>query len=142
MQVREDIRQTLASEFSFAGQQMADAPDLRAKLFFFSAFYGAVNRALNLEWSDELALMHLVLHAAHQQLNAMMAGATQGQPAIGIPAELPKALAQTCAEIATMFAAGKTDATILYPLLARIAELAYATTGNGRYMYLKGLIKV
>lgn len=142
MQLREDIRQTLAGEFSFAAQRMADVPDLQTKLFYFSAFYGALNRALNMEWSDELALVYLVLNSAHQQINSMVMAAATGQRLVGLSKEFPQALTNTCTEIAAMFAADRTDMTTLYPLLSRIAELSYATTGNGRYIYLKGNIKV
>ena len=142
MQLREDIHQTLASEFVFAAQQMDDAASFKTKLFFFSAFYGALNRALNLTWSDELALMHLVMSSAHQQITSMVTAATAGQELVGVSEDFSEALTHTCTEIATIFVADQIDIATLYPLLARIAKLAYATTGNGRYLYLKGHLKV
>jgi len=142
MQLPADIRQTLANEFRFATQQMADAPNFQAQLYLFSALYGAAFRALNLAWSDELALMHLVLRSAHQEIVPLAEGLGMGQRVFGVPPEIPQALTQVCTELATALEADRTDAATLYPLLARVAEISYATTGNGRYIYLKGQITI
>ena len=68
---------------------MADTHDLAAKLYFFSAFYGELNRALNQLWSPELGLAHLVLSKVHEQITGRVNMPT---PGAGIPAGFPAAL--------------------------------------------------
>ena len=142
MKLPDDVRKRLESDFVFASKQMSEAPNLQTSLYFFSALYGACSRALNMAWSDELTLLHSVLAHSHTQMMGFVAGAAQGQPTVGVSDSLQKELAQVCGNLATMFAAGKTEESDLYPHLARIAELAYSTTGNGRYLHLKGQYEI
>ena len=142
MQLREDIRQTLADEFSFASDQMDKAGDLQEMLYYYSAFYGAAFRALNLEWDRELALVHLVLQSSHRDLTQLTAGLSGGQRLFAIPPEITKELTKSCTELAYLFGSGQTDMATMSPLLARIAEISYASTGNGRYNYVRGNLKL
>lgn len=142
MQLRDDIQQTLASEFSFASDMMDKAGDLVEMLYYYSAFYGAVFRAINLEWNGELALLHLLLQSSHREINQLAEGLVRGQKLFATPPELPKELVKSCTELADMFEAGKTDTDTLYPIFVRIAELSYASTGNGRYNWVRGNLKL
>jgi len=135
----EALRARLASEFRFAAEKMADTHDLAAKLYFFSAFYGELNRALNQLWSPELGLAHLVLSKVHEQITGRVNMPT---PGTGIPAGFPAALDGVANELAELFGGKQIDDARLYQLLARTAELGYVSTGNGYYLYLKGHIKI
>lgn len=142
MQLRDDIRQTLATEFAFASSKMDASGDLLEMLYYYSALYGAANRALNLEWNRELALVHATLQYTYQEMNALAEGLSRGQKLFSPPDELPKELPKSCTELAELFKSGQTDMAHIYPILGRLAELAYATTGNGRYNYAKGNLKL
>jgi len=135
----EALRARLANEFRFAAEKMADTHDLAAKLYFFSAFYGELNRALNQSWSPELGLAHLVLHRVHEQITGRVNMPT---PGTGIPAGFPAELDRVANELAELFGGKQIDDARLYQLLARTAELGYVSTGNGYYLYLKGQIKI
>ena len=142
MQLPDDLRQTLASEFRFAAQQMADAEDFSAQLYFFTVFSSAVNRAFNQTWSNELALVYFIALAVHQELNPLAAAVMAGRSPIGFPTEIPEELTKACDELARVFEADRIDSGALHRVLARLAEIAYASTGNGRYLSLKGHIKL
>jgi hypothetical protein len=142
MHIPPDVRNNLSVEFSFAAKQMADTEDMQAILFFFSAFYGAVHRALNLAWSDELALMHSVLQSTHQQINGLILAAASGQRPIGLAEEFPGALKQACNDLASLFENEDIEIAALHALLTRFAVISYASTGNGRYLSRKGQIKL
>ncbi len=142
MQLPDDVRQSLASEFRFAAQHIADADALAAQLFFFSVFFSATNRAFNQTWSDELALLHLVPQSVHRELNGIIATAVSGQTLQGVPNELSEELAKVSDELAQVFESDQIDAGTLYPVLARLAEIGYVSTGNGRYLHLRGRIKL
>jgi len=135
----EALRARLADEFRFAAEKMADTHDLGAKLYFFSAFYGELNRALNQVWSPELGLAHLVLSKVHEQITGRVSIPT---PGAAIPPEFPAALDRVANELAELFGGRQIDDARLYQLLARAAELGYVSTGNGYYLYLKGQIKI
>jgi len=138
----DDVRNNLSGEFSFAAKQMADSKDLQTTLYFFSAFFGAVQRVLNLAWSDELVLMHSVLQSTHQQINGLIMAAASGQNPIGLAKELPEALNQACSDLASLLDNKEIEIAALHALLTRFAVLGYASTGNGRYLYLRGQIKL
>ncbi len=139
MQLSEPIRSRLAEEFRFAADGMAANPDLPVKLYFFSAFYGELHRMLNQSWSADLVLTHLVLKEVHQQISGRLNMPT---PTGGIPTGFPDALDQVANDLADLFAGQQVDDSELHKILARAAELAYAVTGNGFYLYLKGEIKI
>ena len=139
MQLPETLQLRLASEFRFAADKMADAPDLPTKLYFFSAFYGEVNRAFNQSWSSELGLMHLVLREVYQQISGRLNMPT---PGTAIPKELPEALGWVASELAELFEGKQIDDARFHQVLARAAALSYVATGNGYYLYLKGQIRI
>jgi hypothetical protein len=138
-QLPETLRTRLANEFRFAANRMADTPDLAAKLYFFSAFFGELNRAFNQSWSPELGLAYSVLKDVHQQISGRVGMPT---PGTGIPAGLPGALDRVANELAELFESERIDDAQLYQALARAAELGYVATGNGYYLYLKGQITI
>jgi hypothetical protein len=139
MQLPVALKARLADEFRFAAKKMADTSDLGAKLYFFSAFHGELNRALNQFWNRELVLAHLVLHRVHEQIMGRLSMPTPGGP---IPPEFPPALDRLAADLAEIFGDAQVDDARLSQLLARAAELSYVCTGNGYYLYLKGEIKI
>lgn len=140
MRLPKPIRERLHSEFRFAADSMAGTPGLVRKLYFFSALFGEVNRSMNQHWDVELALTHLVLTGAYRDILGRI---SQPVPLNeDLPQELPEALAKVTADLAKLFESPEQDTAKLHEVLARIAEIAYAATGNGYYLYLKGAIKV
>ena len=143
MHLPKEVQQRLAQDFRFAATQMAQAGNLDGALYFFSAFFGDANRAMNQAWSAELALLHMVTQAAYQHLSQRVAAIAAGADrVIGIPTPLQDALTQAAEDIAGLFEEEEIDDLRLYAAVARIAELSYATSGNGKYLILKGLIKL
>ena len=134
------LQARLANELRFAADRMVDSPDLATKLYFFSVFYGELNRILNQSWSRDLSLAHVVLNAVHDSINGRIHAPTPD--GVRVPAELPNALDQLANEIAELFAGKQIDDVQLYRVLARAAELGYVVTGNGYYLYLKGQIRI
>ena len=138
----DEVRHKLASEFRFAVDQMAATGDFSAQLYFFSVFFTETNRAFNSTWSDQLALLHLVTQSVHRDLLTIQPAVMQGLHPPGLPNLLPEALTEACVALTELFESDDLEAGAVYPILARLAEIAYAANGNGRYLYLKGEIKV
>ena len=70
MKLPDAIRRRLAQEYKYAATRMQKSPNPIDKLYFFSVFYGEANRALNWSWDRDLALAHMVLKTATEQINS------------------------------------------------------------------------
>ena len=141
MQLPDELRSRIATEFQYAVDRMRSADDAHAKLYYYSAFFGEISRILNFHWDRDLALVHLVLSGTHSQVAGMAHNISTGRErAVKISVEHIEALINTTSELARYFETGGTDSE-LYSLLGRIAEIGYASTGNGWYMLQRGLIK-
>jgi hypothetical protein len=135
----EAIHKRLADEFRFAADRMAESPDPRSKLYFFSAFFGELNRAFNQFWDPDLALLHLVVQKTHEQINGRINTPLTGA---GIPPELPHALDRLGDQLAMLFSEKTVTDRALKRVLTMASTLGYAVTGNGYYLYLKGQLKI
>lgn len=138
------LHQKLATEYRFAANHMAESEDLPTKLYFLSAFFGETQRVFNLHWDPTLALVHSTFQIAYQSLSARLAEVASGADrVVGIPPELPAALTKVGEDMASLFEDKQGVAhDRLLMILARLAELAYLTNGNGRYLMIKGMIKL
>ena len=138
----EQVKSRLAHEFRIAADSVAQSGDLATKLYFLSIFHGEPQRQLNIHWDPDLNLLFMIVRVALQQI--------QGHPPLpatpgaqdGLPVGFLQALDAVSEELASVFEADEIDVARFYAILARIAELGYVVTGNGYYLYLKGMIKV
>jgi len=140
--VHKELRERLAKEYRYAATKMQGSPNPMQKLFYFSVLFGEASRVLNYEWDRDVALIHLVTQQVYNQLMA------SGQSPLisSLPIEWPKVyekLTQTTVDIATHMEKkeGKDNREELCEILGRLAEITYAVSGNGSYLYEKGLIK-
>ena len=139
MNLSQNMKNELTNEIKFVVKKMNDADSPSEKLYFFSALYGIAQRIINFEYDPELAFIHQVLQFVHNTVNSRIAVITSGQQApVGIPDNLFTSLQNTLAELAFNIEKG----TNVYPQLQAMMNLAYSTTGNGYYLYLKGMLKV
>ena len=137
------IHKRLSKEFRLAASKLAKADSIEGKLYFFSVFYGETGRQLNMHWDPDLALLFQVVQGACAQIgNRVKLPPDAGFPPDGIWDELLQALDQVSEELATAFEAREIEVPRLYAALARTAELTYITTGNGAYLYQKGMIQL
>lgn len=137
MKIRDDIRLMLADEFEFALSKMRELPslpDFGQMLFYYSAFAGALNRALNMQWHRDLALLHFVIQFSYNEINSIV-----GRGGLNlIDDRLHQRLLVVCETIGKHFQDDTVTPETLYPLVARLTELSYSTTGNGQYNMQKG----
>ena len=137
------VHERLKSEFRIAASKVAEARDIPGKIYYFSVFYGESSRQLNIHWDADLALLWLVVQATCHGVNNRLTQATNAEyPLGGFPHGFGAALDQVSEEFATAFEGGDVDIPRLYAALARTAELTYITSGNGAYLYDKGIIKL
>ena len=135
----DQAKERLAQEYRLAAEKMQNTADADQKLYYFSVVSSEAGRVLNWAWDSELALLFLVCQGAHQTLgvraNNIRSGNDRG---IQFPNDWQGALTGVTTQLADLFSAEVIDSERLLTLLATIAGLAYITTGNGYYLYLKG----
>lgn len=139
--MRKEYRQRIANEFRYAATKMKEVAPPQKKLFYFSVIFGEVQRVLNWEWDRDLALISLVTQHTHTQLTAQ--GALIGAV---LPIEWPTIygkLTEVASDLATYFEKEKPGSRAeLCEILGRLAEVGYATSGNGSYLYERGILKL
>jgi len=138
MKLSKMMQKNLIDEINFAcdGMESSDSPFV--KMYFFSAAFGAVHRIMNIEFDPELAFVHEVLRRAYEQVNGRLTIAAQGREELGLPDKLFSRLEDELRGLAKQIEDGQRT----YPVLERISNLAYSSTGNGYYLYLRGVLPV
>ncbi len=142
--MREELRQHVVKEYRYAVAKMQEVREPARKLFYFSAFFGEAQRVLNWEWSTDLALIHAVTQHLHTQTNIMMQAPGAGQV---LPIDLTTLcdkLTQSASDLAAYFEKADNEGSKeeLYRILGHFAEITYAVSGNGSYLYEKGAFKL
>jgi len=135
--MRKEFRRRLATEYSYATTKMKEAQPAK-KLFYFSAFFGEATRILNWEWDRDLALIHAVTRHVYNQISG-------ANPTSFVPKDwenIYDKLIQAAFDLTTYFEKAESSKEELYQILGRFAEIAYVVSGNGSYLYEKGIIKL
>lgn len=139
MQISTDFKKTLVDELRLVAKKVADEIDVRKKIYFFSAAHAMVYRIFNMNFDPELVLIHLVLNSTHgivQNLHTMIERGDE--KVIQIPDDFFDKLASLTEELAIAIEEDKD----VYEIIQKIAIHSYSLTGNGYYLYQKGIIKV
>lgn len=139
MNLSKQMQELLAYEIDFSLQRMKESNDASAKLYFFSGVYAGAFRIMNIEYDAELAFIHHVLQASHQMIDGKITRLQQGLDRhIALPENFFDRLEAALEEMLSKIRQGEDT----YPVLQTIFNLAYSTTGNGYYLYLKGVLPV
>jgi len=136
--MRKETRRRLAEEYRRAALKMVETPQLDKKLFYFSVVFGEAQRMLNLEWDDNLALIHQLAQHAHIQITSMVQSGAHNLLPVDI-SDIIRALTHATSNLASYFE-NQSNINELYRVLKVIAKIGYACTGNGSYLYDKGAI--
>jgi hypothetical protein len=133
MEVSTDHRRYLASEFRSAAAGMDEsASNAVLANYFYSAVYGAVARVLNMEYSPEIVLLHLVTQASHALINGTVEKLGAGlERSMIVPTGFFGELAAVVRELADAVESDR-DYTAQ---LERMAQISYVLTGNGNYLF-------
>lgn len=139
MNLQEEHKKQIADEFKVVSALIREEKDILRKTFYFSGTQGVVQRILNLEFNSELVLMHTILQSVYNALNVRLQTIIGGQErVIQIPDVTLAKLADYLEELSNAI---RQDKDIFQPL-AKISQVGYVTTGNGYYLYQKGILKL
>jgi hypothetical protein len=140
--MRKELRQHIAQEFRYAATKMQEVTQPAKKLYYFSVLFSEVQRVLNWEWDRDLVLVFTVTQHTHTQINAAIQTPAAGLLPIDWKTINDK-LTQVASDLATYYENKENDDNRkeIYQILGRIAEISYAISGNGSYLYEKGAFK-
>jgi len=139
MNLSPDMQKRFIDEVNFVIKNMKNTDNPTEKLYFFSAGYAMAQRIINLEYEPELAFIQQVLQLVYNMVNARLLAMSMRQEAgVSIPDGLFSSLEEALEEMVDRIEQGVET----YPALQKMVNLAYSTTGNGYYLYLKGMIKI
>ena len=143
MKLPKAAHEHLRKEFAIAAKFMQNTSDQSGVLYYFSAFLGATHRAMNLSYSTDLALMHLVLKTTHDEITDRIREIRTGQERVVLfQPSVFSTLKSLASRLATLVETPTIDDKALYDIYAQLAELAYVSTGNGYYLLVKGSINL
>lgn len=141
MNISKQYKEIIIEELNNVAIKMKESDDLAEKMYFFSAAYGMVHRIFNLEFNPTLVLIHTILNTAYSTISGRIEAVTRGQDrAVKIPKGLFDSLQKTIVDIADNIS--KDDENKLFKNLQKIVNLSYATTGNGYYLFQKGMLRI
>jgi hypothetical protein len=138
MKISKSRKSNLVKELRYVAEKMKSTDNVNEKLFYFSAIQGEVNRIINYEYDPELVLVHQIFNTGYNTIMANLSSSQQGSGIITIPPNLFKKLQDTIYVLADNIESNKN----IYKELEEVSNLAYSTSGNGYYLYLKGIIKI
>lgn len=141
MNISDHYKDLIVNEFRKVAIGMKDANYASKKIYWFSATFGIVHRILNLEFDDTLVCIHVILNATYNLINARADNIKRStEAAIDFPKNLFENLQETIVELSDNIE--NNNELEIFKNLQKIAKIAYATTGNGYYLYLQGKLQL
>ena len=139
MNISDNSREIIIKEINYVVNKMVESSSGEEKLYYFSAVHSVINRIFNLEYDSDLVYAHSVLQGTYnafsQRIQAILKG---GETLIPLDEEHFERLITIAKELSNKIEEKKNiDNT-----LKKFVILSYATTGNGYYLFQKGLLKI
>jgi len=133
------MQKIFVDELNLIVAKMRESDSPKDKVYFFSAAYAMAQRVINIEYNPELNFIQQVLQNAYETIykRVNMISSSQ-QTNIPVIDNMFVRIEEELEEMVKSIEEGKET----YSHLQTILNLSYSTTGNGYYLYLKGMLKV
>ncbi len=138
MNIPDPLRKELVRELRHVSKKIVEEEMPQRKVFFYSAAYGIARRILNLSYDPQINLVECILEITFNTINARVQSIIQGDVTIPLVDGFFSLLATHVMELASRIEKNED----VYKTLESITALAHLTTGNGYYLYTKGVIKI
>jgi hypothetical protein len=139
MNLKETLTERIIEEIDFAIKSIEEQTENPFKqLYFFSIPPGAFVRAANFEYDRTWIFAHFVLQSAYQTVQQRFDQiAKQADRHTDLDGTLMESLNAELVKLRDHMVNGEE----FTPVLERISEIAYSTTGNGNYQKARGRIR-
>jgi len=135
MKIPENLKGHAVKEFRLAIAKLKEQIPFDERLYYYSALFGEIYRVMNIECTPELVFLHHVLNTVHSAFQARLQAMTRN-------AERPVTLEDSMIEALVSLSESLLDRMVAdqdsTDICLRLVNLAYATSGNGYYLYKKG----
>ena len=139
MEIPRNLREKLVREIRFVVEKIRTEPDLRTKIYYFSGVYAEMLRILNINFDPQLLFAHNLMNNSYQTMRVRADTVVLGRDTtIDFPDGFFDRLCSLLEELANNIANNQN----LYQTLQNISCLSYITTGNGYYLFQKGILRV
>ncbi len=141
MILSEEKKEIIINEFNEVYNLMKKTNDVAEKIFYYSATYAMVSRVFNIEFDPLLILMHSILQKTYNEINNFASNISNKQNVFfTLPKNYFDILENTLKEL--IVSIDKNEDHLIYKTLEKLSVIGYITTGNGNYLYKKGLIEI
>lgn len=139
MEIPTDLRERLVKEIKFVAEKIRTEKDPRTKVYYFSGIYGEMLRLVNIHFDKELLFAHNVLNYAYQTMKTRADIVVMGRDSL---VDFPDEFFDRLSEYLDRLASCIENNEELYRILQEFSCLAYITTGNGYYLFQKGILRI
>jgi len=139
MEIPTDLRERLVKEIKFVAEKIRTEKDPRTKVYYFSGIYGEMLRLVNIHFDKELLFAHNVLNYVYQTMKTRVDIVVMGRDSL---VDFPDGFFDRLSEYLDRLASCIENNEELYRILQEFSCLAYITTGNGYYLFQKGILRI
>jgi len=141
LKISNDSKEIIVKEFEKVLELMSNTKDHKEKLYYFSATYAMVSRVLNIEYDDMLIFIHSVLLNSYSNINSFFNNIISNKDTFySIPKNYFDILENALRDLTR--AIDQNDELVINNILKRFSLIGYITTGNGNYLYKKGMLRI
>jgi len=139
MNINKNYKDVIVNEINFVINKMNECKTAEDKIYYFSAIYAMLQRIFNIEYDSDLLFAFIILRDTYNNfLQRMHSIQKQGDTAIPLTEEYFIRLLDITRELLTKIERNEN----IDDILKKYVILSYATTGNGYYLFQKGLLKI
>lgn len=135
MNISKGSKKKIIEEIKFAIGQMKENPNPEIKLYYFSAVYGVMPRVFNFEFDKDLVFAHFILSSVYNNINQRLKSTDS-------VVMLPQNIFERLTELTEKLLNALEKNEDICEILKNFTMLGYVTTGNGYYLYKKGILKI
>lgn len=148
LNVPEEYLNLIIDEMKVVEAKWKTAATPEEQLYYLSAVFGTLNRVMNFHTDPVLVLAHQVLQTTHRsvvgRLNAPKP--PRQEVFLGVPEEMIEAIFNASRDLRRAlekYAQQHEKADLeMWEAIKKLANIGYAATGNGFYLYLRGKLKL
>lgn len=139
MKIPSELRTKLVKEIMFVAEKIRTEREPRKKIYYLSGVHGEMFRIFNLSFDKQLVFAHDVLNYAYQAMRTRADVIVMGRDDL---IDFPDGYFDKLGELLKQLAEAIEKDQDFYEILQEISCLTYITTGNGYYLFQKGILKI
>jgi len=139
MKIDANLRKKLVNEIRFVVEKIRTEKDLRTKIYYYSGVYGEMLRILNIDFDPQLLFAHNVINNSYEMMRVRADTIVLGRDTV---IDFPDGFFDRLCSLLEELASNIENDQDIYQTLQNISCLSFVNTGNGYYLFQKGLLKV